>query len=109
MAARQPHVCFANVNPGLVTCELFGTFVQLLATDMRETHHIDGFICKRSGGLLSVFRNGVVAEFLDDTDSDWLWMVDSDIVLPPDALNRLMDTASEYPQSQIISGWYIRP
>lgn len=102
-------VCFANVNPGQVSCELFGTFVQLVTKDMQTTHHIDSFICRRSGGLLSIFRNGVVAEFIDDTTSDWIFMVDSDIVLEDDTLNLLMDAAKANPQAEIVSGWYVLP
>lgn len=105
----REHVCFANVNPGEVTCELFGSFINLLTTDMRTTQHIDGFICKRSGGLLSVFRNGVIAEYLGDTDSDWVWLVDSDIALAVDTLNLLMDQRAEHPEAKIITGWYVIP
>lgn len=106
---QQEHVCFANVNPGEVTCELFGTFVQLLTKDMQETHHITDFICRRSGGLLSVFRNGLVAEYLQESEADWLWFVDSDIALGDDTLNLLMDARKDHPNAKIITGWYVLP
>lgn len=106
---RKETVCFANVNPGEITCELFGTFTHLLTHDMQTTHYIDGFICKRSGGLLSVFRNGVVAEYLQDVESDWIWMVDSDIVLAEDTLHLLMEARTAHPEAKIITGWYVIP
>lgn len=102
-------VCFGNVNPGEVTCELFGTFVRVLTADMQKNHYLDGFICKRSGGLLSVFRNGVVAEYLQDVESKWIWMVDSDIALAEDTLEVLMDQRKHHPEAKIISGWYVIP
>lgn len=108
-APPKPHVTFANINPGLVTCELFGSFVHLLSLDMQKTHHIDAFICKKSGGLLSIYRNGVVAEFLDECTSEWLWMVDSDIILETDTLNLLMRAAALHPEAQIVTGWYVLP
>lgn len=39
-------------------------------------------------------RNGLVAEFLD-TDCEWAWFVDTDMVFAPDTLDRLVDRAHE--------------
>lgn len=109
MDERKETVCFGNVNPGEITCELFGTFTHLLTHDMQTTHYIDGFIVKRSGGLLSVFRNGVIAEYLQDVESDWIWLVDSDIVLAEDTLHLLMEQRASHPEAKVITGWYVIP
>lgn len=102
-------VTFANINPGEVTAELFGSFTHLMAEDMQTTHYIDNFICKSSGGLLSIFRNGVVAEFLQECESDWLWLVDSDICLESNTLHLLMEASKAHPEAHIVSGWYVLP
>ena len=45
------------------------------------------------GPVLDVGRNRLVAKFLDQTDADWLLMVDGDMAFYPDVLERLLRTA----------------
>lgn len=105
----RPSVCFATLSSGMVTGELFSSFVGLWAYDAGHNRYLQEFICKKNGGLLSIYRNQVVTEFLNDTTCDWLWMVDSDINLEPNTLDLLMDAAQEHPEAQIVSGWYVVP
>ncbi len=55
-------------------------------------------------GLLSRTRNELVVNFLDRTDGDWLWMVDSDEQLPVDAFDRLVEAASY--RRPVMAGLY---
>ena len=41
-------------------------------------------------GLLSRIRNELVATFLDRSDAEWLWMVDTDHRIPVEAFDRLV-------------------
>jgi hypothetical protein len=41
-------------------------------------------------------RNEIVREFLDATDGEWLWMVDTDMGFAPDTVDRLLDAADEH-------------
>lgn len=41
-------------------------------------------------------RNALFRDFLTETESEWLWMVDTDHVLPPDTLRRMYDVAVEH-------------
>ncbi len=56
--------------------------------------HAGGFIRKHcpSGGLVSA-RNAVASAFLDGTDSEWLFWLDSDMTFAPDALDALIASA----------------
>jgi glycosyltransferase involved in cell wall biosynthesis len=45
-----------------------------------------------TGGIVAS-RNQIAASFLDDTDGEWLWMVDTDMGFAPDALERLLEQA----------------
>ena len=45
-----------------------------------------------TGGLVQS-RNEIARAFLDDTDGEWLWMVDADMGFAPDALERLVEQA----------------
>jgi hypothetical protein len=47
-------------------------------------------------GGIPAGRNQVVAEFLDSTDGEWLWMVDTDMGFAPDTVDRLVAAADEH-------------
>lgn len=38
-------------------------------------------------------RNDIAAQFLDNTDGEWLWMVDTDMGFAPDTVDRLVKSA----------------
>jgi GT2 family glycosyltransferase len=48
---------------------------------------------KQSGPRIEDTRNDLVRGFLDNTDAEWLLMVDSDMTFPPDALHQLHEHA----------------
>lgn len=44
-------------------------------------------------GGISAGRNEVARRFLDSTDGEWLWMVDTDMGFAPDTVERLIESA----------------
>lgn len=60
-----------------------------------------GHIPKKSGPRIASGRNSLVRHFLD-IGADWLFMVDDDMVFPPDAVERLLQAA--HPQDRPIVG-----
>jgi GT2 family glycosyltransferase len=67
-------------------------------------------------------RNMAVKALLDNSDAEWLWMVDSDMGFGPDALHRLLESAdagerpvvgalcmgTQQTASDGMGGWHIR-
>lgn len=56
-------------------------------------------------GLLSKSRNILVKNFLDNSKNDWLFMVDADEYITPDAFNKLVNLADRR-TAPAISGLY---
>jgi len=52
-----------------------------------------GRVQRYSSANISNARNGIVRQFLDDTQAEWLWMIDTDMVFEPDTLDRLIAEA----------------
>lgn len=46
----------------------------------------------QAGGIVAG-RNSIAAKFLDDTECEWLFMVDSDMGFGPDTVDRLIESA----------------
>jgi hypothetical protein len=42
---------------------------------------------------IATARNGIVRAFLESSEAEWLWMLDTDMVFRPDALERLLEFA----------------
>lgn len=63
------------------------------------------FIRIEGSGLLSKLRNRVVKAFLDNTDSDWLLMLDVDEQLTLEAFDLLVDTAHDK-ERPVVAGLY---
>lgn len=78
------------------------SLVDLLAYDMNHLRRITGRIEQYSGVNISSARNANIREFLDHHDAEWLWMLDSDMVVPPNALDQLLAVAD--PDSAPIVG-----
>lgn len=48
-----------------------------------------------TGGIVDG-RNKVAADFLDNTDGEWLWFIDTDMGFGPDTVDRLVQSADKY-------------
>jgi len=85
-------VCIAVPHSGSITAELALDLVTL----MRERRdRIDSIVGVGNISLLTRSRNIMVKNFLDETDAQWLLMIDSDEQLPLSAFDALVSTAHE--------------
>lgn len=99
-------VVVGYVHPVDVSSYFHDSLFELLMHDINGPRQITG-----GGGRISHYssanicnaRNGVVRKFLDQTNAEWLWLVDADMQFPPDTLERLMD-AAESAQVPIVGG-----
>lgn len=81
-------VAFTHAGPNL-----HGDFAaSLLHTALNNHGLITATAIRQSGPMIHIARNSLVEMFLK-TDADWLWMIDTDMVFPPDALNTLLKDA----------------
>jgi hypothetical protein len=70
-----------------------GYFAHTLAgAEQRAAGRVIGRIREVGGPMIADHRNHLVARFLT-TDTEWMWMVDTDMVFQPDTLTRLLDVA----------------
>lgn len=86
--------CGQAVSPRCAE-SLFGVAAASRNWARLDVRYIGGYSC-------AMARNIAVAEFLE-SGADYLWFVDSDIVLPGDSLMRLVNAGGD-----IVSGVYFR-
>ena len=104
---RRDTVALATVHGGTVSALFHTSVATALRFDARGPRRIDALLPEHSSANVSISRNAVVARFLDDTDCDWLWWVDSDQAFEPDALEQLLDVADPQ-RAPIVSGLTFR-
>lgn len=84
-------------HAGQVPHEFTQSLVGLCLDDHGREHprFLNGMatIAVQSGPRIAWARNEIVRTFLEATNSEWLLMVDSDMVFGPDALNLLLEVA----------------
>ena len=85
-------VTIGSCDPGSVNGSFAYTLIQLAQA---RSSRLGPFVRIKGSGLLSKQRNRVVKQFLDNTDSDWLLMLDSDEQLSVSAFDALIDTAHD--------------
>lgn len=77
-----------------------------LTGDQKITCHRE-IRCKAHAGGLADGRNRMVRGFLEDTDAEWLFMVDTDMVFTADTVDRLLDAAArlreEHPDDELFT------
>jgi len=89
MRSRET-VCIAIPHDGNIDAQLTLDLVSL----MRERRpRLDSLQMVQGLGLLARTRNIIVKNFLDQSNADWLLMVDSDQTLPVDVFDLLIETA----------------
>lgn len=77
--------CFGQSLIDLYLCDAFGSKRMVPhGKQLRDN--------AQAGGIVSG-RNSVTAKFLDATDCEWLFMVDSDMGFAPDTVDRLIESA----------------
>lgn len=89
------------IDPGTVDGEFAMSMIQLNAS---RGNRIATMI-RIAGSLLSRQRNELVAAFLADGSSEWLFIIDSDETITPEAFDRLCAAAHEVDRP-IVAGLY---
>ncbi len=88
------NVIVGYLHPDLITQEfvhsLFGFFVHDIWSGSRR---VLDFAPQFSGANICKARNRMVDQFLENDRAEWLWIVDSDAVFPPDMLDNLLADA----------------
>lgn len=87
-------------DPGTVNGDFAFKLVQLAQA---RSAKLGPFVRIKGNGLLSKLRNRVVKTFLDNTDSDWLLLIDSDEQLSPAVFDQLINTA-HHTERPVVAG-----
>lgn len=95
-------VAIGWISPGQVN-DLFAVSVANVYRERAD--RIEGLLAVRSGGLLSRGRNELVANFLEQTDSQWLLMIDADEQLGLDTFDKLVSAVHDKDRP-IVAGLY---
>lgn len=98
-------VMVGNVNPGLVTSDYMKALLDFMLYDLQNRQIFRGYLPWRASSLIDIYRNMIVDQFLTQTDDDYLWFIDSDIVIDNTTLYSLVDTCEEF-GFPLISGIY---
>ena len=85
-------VTIGSCDPGSVNGSFAYRLIQLAQS---RSSRLGPFVRIKGSGLLSKQRNRMVKQFLDNTKSDWLLMLDSDEQLSVPAFDALIDTAHD--------------
>ena len=89
-------------DPGVVEGE-FAVRLSMLA--MARADRLGPMLRVEGSALVSRQRNELVRAFLDDTDSDWLLMVDADEVLHTATFDKLV-AAAHHTDRPVVAGLY---
>jgi len=92
-------VVISYLHPGTVESAFHESVINSFTFDALEgCNHLwngGGKISISSGANITRGRNAAVRRFLDETNAEWLWIVDSDMVWKPDALEQLVHNADK--------------
>lgn len=87
-------VLLSYLHTDLVSSSFMESVMNVISHDRNHGQHLAGWLPAHCpSGQLGVARSNVVQVFLDSTDHEWLWMVDSDMGFTPDTLDRLLAVA----------------
>lgn len=103
---RKGKVVIGYVHPTEVAASFHESVLGLIMYDFNHGRHVvdgGGRLARYSSANVSSARNGIVRNFLDQTQAEWLWMVDADMSFKPDALERLLADADEK-RAPIVGG-----
>lgn len=95
MARSRDKVVVACIHPSQVSAWFHHSMIDLFLYDGSMSQRISGKVFEHCGANLSAGRNRLVTAFLDKHDAEWLWMVDADMVFPPNTLDALLEHAHE--------------
>lgn len=84
------HAVIGYVHPGTVRAEFCASLISVV---MEGCTPLDAVLTLESGPNISTARNKLCDDFLRRQTAPWLLMCDTDMVLPADALDRLLAAA----------------
>ena len=90
MRPAPAHAVVGYVHGGNVRAEFTASMIEMVMTCATR---IDAVLALGSGPNISTARNKVVSDFLTAQRAPWLWMLDTDMVFAPGALDRLIAAA----------------
>lgn len=89
------------IDPEYVAGE-FAHHLAIMVRDM-EYHGCAGKIFRHSAPQPIAARNALMQEFLDTSDSPWLWLIDADILVDKGHVMKLWLAAQDY-EADIVTG-----
>lgn len=120
-------VLMAYLHPNRVSHSFTDSVQRLIAWDLAHHGRIirsGGPVMFRCGpGGLVEARNMVIQHFLDNTEADWLWLIDADMGFMADTVDRLVEAADPATRPVVgglcfglketapdgMGGWLVRP
>lgn len=106
MRDKSEKVVVGYCHPGMVHAAFHESLLDTLVYDVAFNRRIvdgGGRLGTQASANLSAPRNKIVREFLTKSTADWLWMLDTDMVFPPDTLERLLEFADPV-KAPIVGG-----
>jgi hypothetical protein len=106
MASSTDRVVVGYCKPGTVHAAFHESLLNLMVYDAATDRRIiagGGRIAVQSSANISGARNQIVKQFLDESDADWLWMLDTDMTFAPETLERLLEHA-DVEKAPIVGG-----
>jgi len=103
---RRGKVVIGYVNSTEVSAHWHESLLGLVIYDVTNQQRIvngGGRIQRYSSANISNARNGIVRQFLDETEAEWLWMVDTDMTFEPDTVERMVAEADPV-RAPIVGG-----
>lgn len=91
-AAASNRVVVGYLHPGQVSGYFCQSLVNMLMFDQATSRRVVGCLNEWSSANVSNSRNDICRQFLD-YDAEWLLFIDSDMMFPHDAIDRLMQSA----------------
>jgi GT2 family glycosyltransferase len=94
------HAVIGYVHGGTVRAEFCASLISIA---MEGETPLDAVLTLESGPNISTARNKVVADFLGRQHAPWLFMCDTDMMLPADTIDRLI-AAADPVQRPVVGG-----
>jgi hypothetical protein len=103
---RTDKVCLAYVHGLEVAHSWHQSVMALVSWDISHAQHVigGGWLATKygTGGIVQA-RNDTVTSFLNNTDSDWLLWIDTDMGFAPDSVDKLI-AAADPKTSPVVGG-----
>ncbi len=105
----EPDVIIGIAHGGSVTWQTTSSLLALQRWDLDHDRHV-GMVTGAGGPLLDNNRNALARKLIATPEARWLLLLDTDIVFPPDLLDRLLAKAAvverEAGEAYILAGFY---